>query len=66
MGSSGKASCLKDTPTLQEQVPKDLPGVLYDADDQCKLWVGTKYYPHSVSSKVTGSSQRRSTLIEEC
>lgn len=44
---SGRADCLRDTPTHQEELPKDLPGVIYDADDQCKLWVGTKYSNHS-------------------
>ncbi|KAK3735104.1 hypothetical protein RRG08_054458 [Elysia crispata] len=45
--ASGKASCLRDKAYLQEELPKDLPGVVYDADEQCRLWVGTKYYPHS-------------------
>nr|KAI8748409.1 A disintegrin and metalloproteinase with thrombospondin motifs 12 [Biomphalaria glabrata] len=44
---SGRASCLNDVPTHHEELPKDLPGVVYDADDQCRLWIGTKYYNHS-------------------
>ncbi|KAH9507536.1 hypothetical protein Btru_051379 [Bulinus truncatus] len=45
--SSGRGECLKDVPTHHEELPKDLPGVIYDADDQCRLWVGTKYYNHT-------------------
>ncbi|RUS74981.1 hypothetical protein EGW08_017248, partial [Elysia chlorotica] len=44
---SGQASCLLDRPAHQEALPKHLPGVLYDADDQCRLWLGTRHFPHS-------------------
>ncbi|XP_059145188.1 A disintegrin and metalloproteinase with thrombospondin motifs 1-like [Physella acuta] len=52
--SSGKAECLNDHPVHFEDLPHDLPGILYDANDQCRLWMGTKFYHDSSSNDSCG------------
>ncbi|XP_076436505.1 A disintegrin and metalloproteinase with thrombospondin motifs 15-like isoform X2 [Babylonia areolata] len=38
--ASSRADCLNDQPTGAIALPTDLPGVVYDGDEQCELFMG--------------------------